>query len=87
MGEQKMREEFEAWAEDALGLPMNRLRTGGYQSFGMHNAWSAWQASREALVIDLADLNVQHASYNNVDCFSISDVKTVIEAAGIKVAQ
>ena len=55
----KMREEFEAWAFQCawLGLSdecMTRDEiNGGYYGLELHAAWLAWQASREALVIEL----------------------------------
>lgn len=53
----KMREEFEAWAMTSayLGLSdtcMERFEDG-YLGGEVHAAWIAWQASREALVIEL----------------------------------
>lgn len=53
MSNDKMRENFEAWAEEDLGLPMRRLASGDYQSFGISMAWKAWQASRAAVVVEL----------------------------------
>lgn len=94
MSQEKMREEFEVWAEDALGLPKKRLRTGGYQSFGMHSAWEAWQASRAAVVIELPDSPGSH--YNGAPVSALLDplqcwrdgyemAAKRIEAAGLKV--
>lgn len=53
----KMREEFEAWAITSawMGLSGECLEfiDGGYVNCEVQAAWLAWQASREALVIEL----------------------------------
>jgi hypothetical protein len=55
----KMREEFELWAITCpwLGLSDECMArdeiNGGYYGLELHSAWLAWQASREALVIEL----------------------------------
>lgn len=49
MNSEEMREEFEAWAVEELGLPTRRVARGDYQSFGMSMAWKAWRASRAAV--------------------------------------
>lgn len=87
MANDKMREEFEIWhgkelamlvlsanAKAAIGLELNK-----------DALFYVWKASRESLVIDFSPLNVQHASYNNVDCYAISDVGVILRNAGLKV--
>lgn len=39
----------------------------------------------DSIVVDLTMLNVQHASFNNVDCYGVVDVHKRINAAGVKV--
>ena len=88
----KMREEFEV----SFVAEQVRLFGEGFRSSALYmieqdtinvrSAWWAWQASREALVVDLSDLS---------NCFSpdgcgdwamwLSDVNRLIEAAGVKV--
>ncbi len=89
---EKMHEDFEVWAMTSayLGLSdscMERFEDG-YLGGELHAAWIAWQASREALVIQLpekceyADSQSGYAKGNRqgkrdgVDC---------IAAAGLKV--
>lgn len=61
MSNLKMREEFEAWAFRCawLGLSDECMArdeiNGGYYGLELHAAWLAWQASREALVIELPE--------------------------------
>lgn len=79
----KMREEFEEWAFQCpwLGLSdecMTRDEVnGGYYGLELHAAWLAWQASREALVIELPKV-IGSLMYS-------SDVYEAVEAAGLKV--
>jgi len=53
MTEDQMRAEFEEWAKTDQGLDMFRLPHGGYRSFATHQAWSAWQASRKMVCVEL----------------------------------
>jgi len=69
MGNDKMREEFEAFAAGHVSLKQyafDKYPVDGdeYDSIPLQGAWSAWQASREALVIEWPD---QHA-YTAPDC-------------------
>ena len=79
----KMREEFESWAFQCpwLGLSDECMArdeiNGGYYGLELHAAWLAWQASREALVIDLPKV-IGSLMYS-------SDVYEAVEAAGLKV--
>ncbi|MBV4553077.1 hypothetical protein HU742_018185 [Pseudomonas sp. SWRI102] len=96
----KMRDEFEAWViskwpETDLG----QFNDGEYCGFTLAHCWSAWQASREALVIELPAENPlgtgpgdcgdgrpsfeQHCA---AECnFILRDCRKAIEAAGLKV--
>ena len=77
----KMREEFEAWAITSawMGLSGECLEfiDGGYVNCEVQAAWLGWQASREALVIDLPKV-IGSLMYS-------SDVYEAVEAAGLKV--
>ena len=79
MSIEKCREEFEVWAEENLGLSVRRTPSGAYQSFGVYSAWEAWQASREALVIELPDEDGMQGH------LWAPDVVAAMEAAGVKV--
>ena len=79
----KMREEFESWAITSawMGLSGECLEfiDGGYVNCEVQAAWLAWQASREALVIDWPD---QH-TYTAPDCAgaAILDCRTAFGKA------
>ena len=84
MSNDKMREEFEAWAiEDAASTDKTlKFERGGEWYLGkdhqvMNLGWAAWQASRESLVIDLPKV-IGSLMYS-------SDVYEAVEAAGLKV--
>jgi hypothetical protein len=87
---EKMREEFEAWAITSawLGLVGDDLEfiNGGYVYPEVKSAWLSWQASRESLVIDLSDLS---RCFSPNDCGDwamwLDDVRIMAQAAGLKV--
>ncbi len=79
MNVEKMRE---AYSED---FEIFCAREGYAGDIFKANLWKVWQASRESMVIDFSQLNVQHASYNNVDCYAISDVGVILRESGLKV--
>lgn len=69
----KMREEFEAWAiEDAASTDKTlKFEHGGEWYLGkdhqaMNLGWAAWQASREALVIELPQIVAYEAGYDSI---------------------
>ncbi|KWT12048.1 hypothetical protein CFBP3846_03660 [Pseudomonas syringae pv. avii] len=79
MSNEKIREEFEVWAESALGLSIRRNPAGGYQSFGVYSAWEAWQAYREEPAIELPkDIKSMAGPLMYAD-----DVRESVAAAGI----
>ena len=54
----KCREQFEAWAintKDQFGVPFFTIKNanGKYVDHGTEISWQAWQASRQALVVEL----------------------------------
>ncbi|WP_434676203.1 hypothetical protein [Pseudomonas sp. D3-10] len=84
----KMREEFEAWViskwpETDLG----QFNDGEYCGFTLAHCWSAWQASREALVIELPDADGLNREHMLVQGFleGVAHTRVAIEAAGLKV--
>lgn len=91
MSVEKMREGFEEEymidiCERTASAPdpgwLERGSDGEYRSYRAQGAWWGWQASREALVIELpsADgLSPQSAEYG-----AIWDCREAIEAAGAK---
>lgn len=85
MSESKMREEFEAWVisnwpNQSLGRfnPLHGVTEGEYTGFTVQHCWEAWQASREALAIELPSEEPGYMYY-------APDVVAAIEAAGLKV--
>jgi hypothetical protein len=44
-----------------------------------------WDAAMGNKVIDFSGLNVQHSSYNNVDCYAIRDVVAILTKMGFEV--
>ena len=91
------REEFTAWyleaTIDLLGkgiesqarLNLEWLRdNGSFADPSLRLALMAWEASRETLQIDFSPCNVQHSSYNNIDCYAISDVAVILKRAGLE---
>lgn len=53
MSDEKMREEFEEWAENEGMTMMQDGET--YYHHVTHHAWNAWKASRAALPIELPE--------------------------------
>ena len=54
MSNDKMREEFEAWAISDMGYMVARAGDG-YKCDYMNTAWLAWKASRDALCVELPE--------------------------------
>lgn len=83
----KMREEFETWALTHFinSKTMNPLQRSSEEADAYHfpvisTAWTAWQASREALVIELPAPAVTGGN-----CIRDHAIRDVLEAAGLKV--
>lgn len=88
MSTEKMREEFEAWASDRLGLTTRKLSSRLYQSFGMHTAWEAWQASRADIEVELPyDSDALNGDHDFIKGWRLGVKDTVlsIESLGLKV--
>jgi len=78
MGNDKMRDEFESWA-NSLFYPLETHENGLYVKLVVQDMWAAWQASRAAVVVELPG-NVHHtASGMRLGC------QEAIEAAGLQV--
>ncbi|WP_154232300.1 hypothetical protein [Pseudomonas syringae] len=86
MSNEKMREEFEAWAEQ-MGWNIEKRRSLEGESYvypSAMDAWMAWQASRAAVVIDLSSANKVTALPDRLWILG-GAVVSAIEAAGVKV--
>ncbi|KPY92167.1 hypothetical protein ALO43_03342 [Pseudomonas tremae] len=94
MNTEKKREQFEAWAlarfinSDTM-KPLQRSadKPDEYHYPVLNTAWAAWQASREALVIELPKIQfIQSSEEFQQSCLKIRycDI-AAIEAAGLKV--
>lgn len=88
MDTNKMREQFESVAREVLDWSDDEFRLASdgksYYWGATGEAWVFWQASREAVVVDLSMLQHQHEEgplYYRVD-----DVHAAIEAQGLKVS-
>ena len=87
----KMREEFEAWHRSVVEgePPHEKYNSGDYRNQHVQRYWAGWQASREALVIELPELHTMapdddrkwHGCRNS----TIRTCARAIEAAGLKV--
>lgn len=85
MSTEKMREEFEAWAgQRGYSLERNS-EAGGYYAVSANVAWSAWQASRATLVVELPPITGAGDHWSNVRDNTILSCKRAIEAADVRV--
>lgn len=76
----KMREEFEEWA-NAERLPILFLEKHGfYESHVTEIAWQAWQASRKSLVVELPSFFSER--YESEICFT-DNVESALDAVGV----
>ena len=79
MSNDKVREQFEAWA-----LSCNQMidkSNGVYLVHSVDCLWVAWRASREALVIDLPD--AWHQDRQRL--MDADEVSETIQAAGLRI--
>ncbi len=85
MEQDKMREAFEAWADKMFYQGLASVSDtwsdsrGGYMDYAHHMAYLAWQASREAVVVELPE-PVPFRSRED----TILDCRAAIHAAGIR---
>lgn len=88
MDTNKMREQFEsAWRarypeHGEIALKRSGLDPEDYSNTRVKDAWWAWQASREAVVVELPKDIVTMAG----PVLYADDVRAAIEAQGLKVA-
>jgi hypothetical protein len=84
----KMREEFER-STKFRGMDFRRAPEAPeyYLSPYANGAWDGWQASREALVIELPDADGLNREHMLVQGFleGVAHTRVAIEAAGLKV--
>lgn len=97
MDTNKMREQFESFARDVLDWSDDEFRLASdgksYYWGSTGEAWVFWQASRAAVLVELPDRtseayqeyfdDVEGGSFN--EAAYIRDVRTVIEAQGLRV--
>ncbi|MCE9886199.1 hypothetical protein [Obesumbacterium proteus] len=93
------REQFEAWAEESGALPWGylkkqRTQNGGYSVQIYNYMWSAWQASHEAVAVELPDkkfisedeaLIPEDSDWPDGFNTALEQCAEAIRAAGIKV--
>lgn len=85
MSIEKMREDFEAWTAYRC-MPL--LRQGaGYASERTGMAWSAWQASRAAIEVELPKVShyFDQSEYPHTCAMLDRDLRASIESLGLKV--
>ncbi|WP_060476705.1 hypothetical protein [Pseudomonas monteilii] len=78
------REQFEAWHRSVVEgePPHEKYNSGDYRNQHVQRYWLGWQASREAVVVELPSLSKGNRPYNQ----GIYETKCRIEAQGLKVA-
>lgn len=88
MGQDKVRDEFEAWADKMFYQGLASVSDtwsdsrGGYMDYAHHMAYLAWQASREAVVVELPEWFDRFDSGDRT--YWVEDVEKAIHAAGIR---
>ena len=84
----KMRSQFEAWhASVVVGEPPHdKYNNGDYRNVHVQRYWIGWQASREALVVDLPSVEENGTLTRGVIIGVLGVVRSTIEALGLKVA-
>lgn len=90
------REQFEAWHRSVVDgePPHEKYNNGDYRNQHVQRYWLGWQASREAVAVELPNRaaeayreefdDVEGGSFN--EAAYIRDVRKAIEAQGLKVA-
>ncbi|MDD2062980.1 hypothetical protein [Pseudomonas sp. 25571] len=78
-----LREQFEAWVlREYPNQNMRQFSSGEYCSTTVHHCWLSWQASREAVVVELPNEWVTNVG----TMLPPPGVRRAIEAQGLKVA-
>jgi hypothetical protein len=86
----KMRDEFEAWAlEGWAEESLSRFSNGDYCGHTLNFCWLAWQASRAAVVVQLPELHTiapdDDRKWHGCRNSTIRTCARAVEAAGLKV--
>lgn len=94
----KMREQFEVWAAKNYVVPPGighlfvRAEIGdGYRLSNINHAWRGWQASREAVVVDLPSEDTCRTSTSKEEAVqeaynhALGECRAALEAQGLKV--
>ncbi|APE99616.1 hypothetical protein [Pseudomonas putida] len=100
MDTNKMREQFEAWVSSEYPNqslerfnPLHGVTEGEYTGFTVQHCWQAWQASREAVVVDLPSEDTCRTSTSKEEAVqeaynhALGECRAAIEAQGLKVEQ
>lgn len=86
------REQFEAWHRSVVDSepPHEKYNNGDYRNQHVQRYWLGWQASRQAVVVNLPALGQPDGNYDeswhHTRNGTIDACKRVIEAQGLKVA-
>ncbi|HEK1007199.1 TPA: hypothetical protein SMP92_000438 [Pseudomonas putida] len=93
MDTNKMREQFEAWVlREYPNQTMGQFSDGEYHSITVQYCWLAWQASREAVVVELPSEDTCRTSSSKEEAVqdaynhALGECRSAIEAQGLKVA-
>lgn len=76
---EKIRREFELWAQHEHGYCAGAKSDGTYYVTKINDMWQAWQASRAALVVELPGAIWCPLAYHE----AINDVKEALDDAGV----
>lgn len=79
--------QFKAMSSAALDSMLERGSDGEYRSVRVHGAWWGWQASRAAIVIGLPEGFETYCGSTEERVIYADEMKDVLVAAGLKVAQ
>jgi len=87
------REQFEAWARDENKWLIDRDSFGNYIYGFVRDSWNSWQASREAVVVEMprdidqfADDDPGRRAFSLHTNTAYRECRRAIEAQGLKVA-
>lgn len=87
-----IRDQFEKWFSDGINEGMKVSASGGYENLITQTAWMAWQASREAIEIELKQFDHfqichfgadERYAYGYID--AQNNANKAIKQAGLKV--
>ncbi|MGL4754080.1 MAG: hypothetical protein ACRCXB_17055 [Aeromonadaceae bacterium] len=75
----KMREEFDAWAEKQGYITERYADDDGYVFADTDECWNSWKASRAALCVELPDSWMEH---NDAVC-GLAELTEQLDKAGV----